>query len=61
METICDAIDKGFDIYDLGQGWFDYKMNFTKTYITTRNFFLSWNVEFPDLNKIFLGYEYIGN
>ena len=30
METIYDAIDSGFDVYDLGQGWFDYKMIFKK-------------------------------
>ena len=60
METIYDAIDSGFATYDLGLGWFAYKMNFTKTFSTTRNFIISGNKDLPELNKIFLGYEYMG-
>jgi hypothetical protein len=57
LETIFDAIDNGFSIYDLGGVGFAYKMSFTKTYSISRNFFLYKTGEKPDLNKIFMGYE----
>jgi len=57
LETIYDAIDNGFSIYELGVVGFAYKMSFTKTYSISRNFFLYNSEEKPDLNKIFTGYE----
>jgi len=60
METILDAIDHGFTVYDLGVVGFSYKMDFTKTYSISHNFFLSSDGNQPDLKKIFLGYEYMG-
>ena len=56
METILDAIDHGFTMYDLGVEGFPYKMDFTKSVYTTRNFFIYKNGFQPDLNKIFNSY-----
>ena len=53
METILDAIDHGFTVYDMGAIGFTYKMDFTKTVYSTRNFFIYKNGSQPDLNKIF--------
>ncbi len=57
LETITDAIENGFHMYDLGHGWFAYKMSFTKTSNRTLNFFISLNTHIIDLAKIYLGYE----
>ena len=57
METILDAIDHGFKIYDLGVVGFPYKMDFTKKFYRTRNFFIYKKGFQPDLNKIFNGFE----
>lgn len=57
METILDAIDHGFTVYDLGVVGFPYKMDFTKNVYTTRNFFIYKKGFQPDLNKIFNGFE----
>ena len=57
QETIYDAIDNGFDIYDLGAVDFDYKMSFTEKFTTARNFFISHKPDVFDLSKLFLGYE----
>ena len=57
LETILDAIDHGFTMYDLGVVGFPYKMDFTKSVYTTRNFFIYNNGFQPDLNKIFNGFE----
>ena len=57
LETILDAIRHGFDTYDLGQGWYAYKMSFTKTDIRTLNFFISPDSSPIDLTKLYLGYE----
>ena len=59
METILDAIDHGFTVYDLGVVGFSYKMDFTKSVYTTRNFFVYKNGFQPDLNKIFNGFEFM--
>lgn len=59
METILDAIDHGFTVYDLGFMGYSYKMDFTKSVYTTRNFFI-YNKGFqPDFNKIFNGFIYM--
>ncbi len=57
METILDAIDCGFKVYDLGVVGFPYKMDFTDTVYTTRNFFIYKKGSQPDLEKIYNGFE----
>lgn len=57
METILDSIDKGFSLYDLGLGWFAYKMSFSKNFITTWNFFVTPGGRTLDLDRLYVGYE----
>ncbi len=57
LESILDAIDRGFGTYDLGLGWFAYKMAFAKSYTRTWNFFLSPRRGPEDFKKIYLGFE----
>lgn len=57
LESILDAIDRGFAIYDLGLGWFAYKMAFAKSYKRTWNFFLSPHKRLEDIERMYLGFE----
>jgi hypothetical protein len=59
METILDAIDNNFSIYNLGYGGDNYKMSFTKKVIKSYNFILSSRNANTDLQQIFTGYEFI--
>jgi hypothetical protein len=59
METILDAIDCNYEIYDLGVVGFDYKMDFTKTAYRTKNFFIFKENSRPDLEMIYNGFEYM--
>ena len=56
-ESILDSIDKGFSHYDLGLGWYAYKMAFAKEYSTTWNFFITPGGMTLDLNGLYAGYE----
>jgi CelD/BcsL family acetyltransferase involved in cellulose biosynthesis len=58
METILDAIDSGFEIYDFGVVGFDYKMDFTKLTYTTRNFLIYKDYDQPDIDMIYSGLEH---
>jgi hypothetical protein len=58
METILDAIDSGFEIYDFGVVGFDYKMDFTKLTYTTRNFLIYKDYDQPDIDMIYSGFEH---
>lgn len=57
LESILDAIDRGFSTYDLGLGWFAYKMAFAKSYKRTWNFFLSAHRKPEDIGRMYLGFE----
>lgn len=57
METINDAIDNHFKMYDLGYGEDSYKLQFTKSASKTINLILSGNQEFTDFDNMFVGYE----
>lgn len=57
LESILDAVDRGFDTYDLGLGWFAYKMAFAKSYKRTWNFFLSPHKKPDDFERMYLGFE----
>ena len=57
LETIYDAIENGFKVYDLGYGDDAYKMKFTKTFAHTCNFFVTSDEMSLNLDKIFMGYE----
>jgi len=59
LETILEAIDHGFKVYDLGVIAFPYKLDFTRNVYTARNFFIYTNGSQPDLNKIFHLFEYM--
>ncbi len=60
LEAIYDAIDNGFGVYDFGLGWSPQKESLTKAYTISRNLFLTPDRNVPDLNRIFMGYEYMG-
>lgn len=57
--SILDAIENGFEVFDFGYGYEEYKFDFTKNYRTVTNFFLSKNKKLPDLEKLFPVYEKI--
>jgi len=59
METILDAIEQGFSIYDLGYGGDAYKMSFTDTFSAVNNLILAPGEKMPTLQKVFPKYEYI--
>lgn len=59
METILDAIDHGFAIYDLGYGGDEYKLSFTDTVMTVSHFLLVPPRRMPNLEKLFPKYEYV--
>lgn len=59
IQTIYNAMDKGFSRYELGAVGFDYKMSFVKKTAVAHNFFLyplDWDVH---LDQIFTGFECI--
>ncbi len=57
IQTIFDAIDKGFSRYELGGGGFGYKMSFVKKTTMAHNFFLYPADQELHLDQIFLGFE----
>ncbi len=57
IQTIFDAIDKGFSRYELGGGGFGYKMSFVKKTTVAHNFFLYPAGQRSHLDRIFLGFE----
>jgi hypothetical protein len=57
IETIYDAIDKGFSRYELGAVGFDYKMSFVKKTAVAHNFFLYPADKSSLLDQIFTGFE----
>ena len=57
IQTIYDAIDKGFNRYELGAVGFDYKMSFVKKTAVAHNFFLYPSGRDARLNQIFTGFE----
>jgi hypothetical protein len=59
LDTILDAIDQGFSIYDLGYGGDAYKMSFTDSIASVRHIVLASAGKIPDLEKLFPKYEYV--
>jgi len=59
LETIYDAIDNGFRIYDLGAGGDEYKQSFSNNNATTHNFVLKVSTVDINLNQIFNGFEFM--
>ncbi len=59
LETILDAIEKGFTVYDLGYGGDAYKMSFADAAANVSHFVLAPNGRMPDLEKLFSKYEYV--
>ena len=59
VESILDAIDRGFTRYDMGHGWVEYKMAYAGSYMNTWNFFLSPRRKPEDFERIYQGYECI--
>jgi hypothetical protein len=59
VESILDAIDRGFGRYDMGHGWVAYKMAYAGTYTNTWGFFLSPRRKPEDFKRIYQGYECI--
>ena len=57
IQTIYDAIDKGFNRYELGAVGFDYKMSFVQKTAVAHNFFLYPKNNGARLNEIFTGFE----
>ena len=57
LQTILDAIDRGFSHYGLGAVGFDHKMSFAKKAAVAHNFFFYPVNAMPDLDKIFCGFE----
>ena len=57
IQTIYDAIDKGFSRYELGSVGFDYKMSFVKKTAVAHNFFLYTSGRDARLDQIFKGME----
>lgn len=58
-QTIVEAVQQGLQYYDFGYGGDEYKSIFTRTARTLRGFFLAAKGGFPDLNALFLKYEYM--
>jgi Acetyltransferase (GNAT) domain len=61
LETIYDAIDNGFRLYDLGPGGEQYKYSISNSSALTYNFILDRTKRMTDFNKIFNGFEYMNN
>jgi hypothetical protein len=59
LETILDAIDCGFSVYDLGYGGDTYKMSFANATARVSHFILAQNGQMPNLEKLFPKYEYV--
>jgi hypothetical protein len=59
LETILDAIDQGFSVYDLGYGGDAYKMSFADSIASVHHIVLSSAGKTIDLEKLFPKYEYI--
>ena len=59
METILDAIQQGFSIYDLGYGGDEYKLSFTNTTKHASHLLLAPNGHMLDLQKLFPKFEYV--
>ena len=59
IETIYDAIDKGFNRYELGAVGFDYKMSFVKKTAVAHNFFLYPSGRDAMIDQVFTGFEYM--
>ena len=57
IQTIYDAIDKGFNRYELGAVGFGYKMSFVKKTAVAHNFFLYGSGRNTRLDQIFTGFE----
>lgn len=57
LYSIYDAIDNGYEIYDLGPGDFGYKMSFATGEARSHNFLVTRNDCPLDLDSIFAGYE----
>lgn len=57
IETIYDAIDKGFNRYELGVIGFDYKMSFVKKTAVAHNFFLYKDYNGSFFDEIFIDFE----
>jgi len=57
LHSIYDAIDHGYETYDLGPGDFGYKMSLATGEARSHNFLVTGNNSPLDLNSIFAGYE----
>ncbi len=57
LYSIYDAIDNGYETYDLGPGDFGYKMSFATGEARSHNFLVTGNDSLLDLDAIFAGYE----
>ena len=57
LQTIFDAIDNGFERYELGAVGFDYKMSFVQKSAVSHNFFIYSEDQKADVNQYFLGFE----
>ncbi len=57
IQTIYDAIDKGFSRYELGAVGFDYKMSFVQKTAVAHNFFVYPDGQGACLEQVFAGFE----
>jgi len=60
MNSIYDAIDSGFKIFDFSLGGFSYKMSLASDSSTTNCFILNKSSNTFNLDDIFSGYEFMG-
>jgi len=60
MNSIYDAIESGFKIFDFSLGGFAYNMSLSSGSLTTNCFILNKPSNTFSLDDIFSGYEFMG-